>query len=265
VSVNATSGYDLDRFGAEWYDQHETYTDDIELIRKLIGGRGPLRVFEPFCGTGRILIPLALDGHEMVGLDRSTAMLDRARAKIDQLPEDARRRISLIVGDAVSDPWPLSFDLVILGGNCFYELASADEQETCIERAAGALRPGGYVYLDNNHMEGDLDEAWRKPGVQNGPVWTSSDGVCLQGSSETIWFDAPLRLWKSRRRQVVTFPDGTITERESIVQKHPVSVLEEQEWLVKHGFMVLHLYGDRAGSTYTPEAGRGIFWARNEP
>ena len=263
MSVNATSGYDIDRYGAEWYDQHETYTDDIELIRRLIDGCGPLRVFEPFCGTGRILIPLARDGHEIVGLDRSQSMLERARTKIDQLPDNARSRISLIQGDAIADPWPSGFDLVILGCNCFYELASAEEQETCIERAAASLRPGGYLYLDNNHMEGDLAQSWREPGMHI-HEWTGSDGVCFQDSSETIWFNAPRRLWRSRRRYIVTFPDGTTTEHEFIVQKHPVSVLEEQEWLVKHGFLTLHLFGDRAGSTYTPEAGRGIFWARKE-
>lgn len=262
MSVNATSGYDLDRYGAEWYDQHETYTDDIELIRRLIDGRGPLRVLEAFCGTGRILIPLAQDGHQITGLDRSKAMLDRARMKIDQMPEEARRRVSLIEGDVITNDWPQGFDLVILGGNCFYELATPEEQEHCIASASAALNPGGYLYLDNNHMEGELADDWREPGVRSGSVWTSPDGTRVQGSRETIWFDAPLKLWKSRQRKTVTLLDGTATEHEFIVQKHPVSVLEQQEWLVSHGFLILHLYGDRAGSTYTPESGRGIFWAR---
>ncbi len=264
MSTNAASGYDVDRYGAEWYDQHETYTDDVELVRRLIGDCGPLRIFEPFCGTGRILIPLAADGHEITGLDRSKAMLDRARSKIEQLPDEVRARISLIQGDALAGAWPRDFDLVVLGGNCFYELASAEEQEACIARASESLKPGGCLYLDNNHMEGDLDEAWRKPGVSRVHDWTSPDGVRVEHTGETTWFDAHLRLWKSRQRWVATLPSGSIIENEFVIQKHPVSVLEEQEWLLRHGFLILHLYGDRAGSTYTPESSRGIFWARKE-
>lgn len=243
MSVNIANGYSLDRCFAEWYDQNETYTDDIELIRRLIVGPGSLRILEPFCGTGRILIPLAQDGHEIVGIDQSRAMLDRAQMKIDALPKEVQRRIALTEGDVIAQPWPQGFDLVILGANCFYELATPEEQEQCISSASAALKPGGYLYLDNNHMEGELDEAWRKP-------------------NETVWYDAPNRLWRSRRCSVITSPDGTTTEHEYIMQKHPVSVLEEQEWLVRHGFLILHLYGDRAGNTYAPASGRGIFWAR---
>jgi len=31
----------VDRSVAELYDLHETYTDDVELVRRLIGERGP--------------------------------------------------------------------------------------------------------------------------------------------------------------------------------------------------------------------------------
>ena len=69
--------YDLDPHVAEIYDQVETETDDIELIRTLITGKGVLRILEPFCGTGRILIPLALDGQEIVGLDAHGFAVER--------------------------------------------------------------------------------------------------------------------------------------------------------------------------------------------
>jgi SAM-dependent methyltransferase len=164
MSYNTTNAYDIEPHIAEIYDQVETCADDVALIRRLIGGRGPLRILEPFCGTGRILIPLALDGHTLVGLDQSKGMLDRARTKIAQLPEAVHNRITLAQADVISDPWPQGFDLVILGGNCFYELATPQEQEGCIISAAAALNPGGHVYVDNDHMEGELDKSWQNPG-----------------------------------------------------------------------------------------------------
>jgi SAM-dependent methyltransferase len=255
--------YDVEPHIAEIYDQVETYTDDIDLIRRLIGGRRSLRILEPFCGTGRILIPLALDGHTLVGLDQSKGMLARARAKIVRLPEQVQRRITLTQADVVSVRWPQEFDLVILGGNCFYELATPQEQEGCIQSAAAALNSGGYVYVDNDHMEGELAESWRKPGASQGfPTGTCADGTRLESTTETIWYDAPRRLVKFRRCTRATLPNTSVIEKEHIQQKHPVSTTEVRTWLETHGFVIEQLYGDRAGNPYTEASQRAIFWAR---
>jgi SAM-dependent methyltransferase len=263
VSFNKTNMYDLDPYIAEIYDQTETDAEEVTLISSLVLGLGPLQILEPFCGTGRLLLPLALIGHELVGMDQARGMLDHARRKMAILPEETRRRITLMEADVVSEAWPCGFDLVILGGNCFYELATPGEQEGCIASAAAALKPGGHLYLDNNHMEGDLDEAWQQPGVHHGgfPTGTCEDGTRVEGTTETIWYDAPGRLWCARRTATLTFPDGRVVTKEWVAQKHPVSVVEQQEWLASHGFTIEHLFGDRLGRPYTESSGRGIFWA----
>ena len=106
MSYNKTNMYDVEPHIAEIYDQIDAYTDDVELIRNLIGNSGPLRILEPFCGTGRILIPLATDGHELVGLDQAKFMLNHARKKIGQLPEQVQSRINLHEADVTSNEWP---------------------------------------------------------------------------------------------------------------------------------------------------------------
>jgi SAM-dependent methyltransferase len=263
MSFNRAAIYDVEPHIAEIYDQGETYTDDVELIRNLIGGREHLRVLEPFCGTGRILIPLALDGHELVGLDQAKGMLARTRTKIARLPPEAQARITLAEADVISEAWPRGFDLVILGGNCFYELATPQEQETCIASAAASLNPGGYVFVDNDHMEGGLDESWQKPGVRQGfPTGTCADGTQIESTTETVWYDVPRRLAKFRRRTKVTLPDGSIVKQEYVQQKHPVSAVEVQTWLETHGFTIERTFGDRAGSLYIETSERAIFWAR---
>ncbi len=257
--------YDVDPHIAELYDQTETTAADVDLIRALVGGRGPLRILEPFCGTGRILIPMALDGHALVGLDRARGMLDRARAKIGRLPEDAQRRVSLLEADVTRESWPRRppFDVVILGGNCLYELATPEEQAGCIRSAMASLKAGGYVYVDNDHMEGDLDEAWRRPGVRRGfPSGTCADGTRVESTLETVWYDAPRRLIRLRRRTQVTLPDGRLIEKEYVQQKHPVSAAEVRAWLTTCGFAIEREIGDRAGTPYGATSERAIFWAR---
>lgn len=263
MSNNDVNWYELDQRIAQWYDFTERGIDDVVQIRRLIGSRRNLRVLEPFCGTGRILIPLAQDGHELVGIDKSKVFMDRARRKAMALSQEVCSRVSLIEADVTEYTWPQDFDLVILGGNCFYELSTPEEQEGCIASAACALKPGGYLYYDSDHMEGELAESWRQPGRHSGIIgsWTSADGIRFEWESETIWFDAPKRLWRAKRWVTATSPDGTVTTREAIQQKHPISTYEVRGWLEKHGFTVKKHFGNRDDAPYDDSFGRTTFWA----
>ncbi len=260
---NTTNMYDIEPHIAEIYDNQETYTDDVELIRNLMGDCSPLSILESFCGTGRIFIPLALNGHSITGLDQARGMLERARSKINKLPEEVQRRVTLVEADVTSEEWPRYFDLVILGGNCLYELATPEEQERCIACAATSLKSGGYIYVDNDHMEGDLDISWQRSKASKAfPTGKCSDGTDIESQWEATWWDAPNRLIRYRRCTRVTFPDGNIIQKEYIQQKHPVSTIEVQTWLEAHGFNVKQLYGDRAANPYIEASERAIFWAQ---
>ena len=263
MSANPTNPFDVDPHVAEIYDRLEFSSEDVAFLRRLIAGLGPLRILEPFCGTGRVILPLAQDGHAVTGLDCARGMLERARHKTARLDEDARRRVELIEMDATRwDEWPRGFDLVILGGNGLYELATPDEQAGCIAAAALSLRPGGHVYLDSDHMEGVLDSNWRLAGEVRGALTgRCDDGTFVENTLETIWYDAPLRLVKFKRRTYITPPAGQPIQREYVQQKHPVSRLEVQTWLEKDGLIVEGLYGDRHGAPYDEAGERMIFWA----
>jgi SAM-dependent methyltransferase len=264
MALNETNPYSVDSHIAEVYDLCVMETDDVELIRRLIGGQAGLRILEPFTGTGRILLPLALDGHVVTGIDQAHGMIAQARKKAASLPLEAQQRVMLVEADVIFSAWPAGFDLVILGGNCFYELATPEEQAQCVRLAAAALKPGGHVFIDNDHMEGELDPSWQDVGV---PKKRGIKGLCADGSRvesfmETTWFDAPRRLVRFRRWTEITAPDGRKTIREYVQQKHPVSAGEVRSWLEQSGFVIEHLFGNRRGTPYTENSGRAIFWAR---
>jgi SAM-dependent methyltransferase len=80
----------------DWENARTVGRRDVEFWRGLaarVGGR----TLELGCGTGRVLLPLALAGVEVVGIDRSTPMLTQARARLRRL----RKRVSasLVRGD----------------------------------------------------------------------------------------------------------------------------------------------------------------------
>ncbi|MBN2240015.1 MAG: class I SAM-dependent methyltransferase [Dehalococcoidales bacterium] len=259
MSRNKTNMYDVDAHIAEIYDAQQNNTDDIILLKKLIGERRSLNILEPFCGTGRIFFPLAEDGHTITGLDQAKGLLDAAARKV---PEGFGDRITLQHADVLEGGWPRGFDLVILGGNCFYELATPEEQESCIRYAAESLKSGGYVYVDNDHMEGELASSWTTPGITEAfPTGKCADGTDIKSFWEVVWYDMQNRLARFRRKTEVTYPDGTTTSTEYIQQKHPVSMPEVRGWLEGNGFVVENIFGDREGNQYSESSPRAIFWA----
>jgi SAM-dependent methyltransferase len=262
-ATNRVEVYDvIDHYIAEIYDQTETQQDDVALIKELLGGK-PARILEPFCGNGRILIPLAETGHEIMGLDLSDQLLSSLKERLQQFPPNVQARAMYRKADVISDDWPTGFDVVILGANCFYELAIPEEQEHCVRAASDALVTGGHVYLDNNHMEGELDPAWCKSGVNEKafPTGVCEDGTKVSGTIETIWYDRAKRLVRFKRTATIRTPHGKVQVKEWLQQKHPPSTGEMRGWLIKHGFVIKKLWGDRNRAPYTETSERAIFWA----
>ncbi|MBU0493990.1 MAG: class I SAM-dependent methyltransferase [Chloroflexi bacterium] len=250
---------------AELYDREETYTDDVALIRKLIaliGDAGSLNtIVEPFSGTGRILVPLAQDGHHVTGIEMAPAMNARAAAKVAALGDEVQARVALKTQDVLDGDWGAGYDLVILGGNAFYELPSAEAQERCIRLAHEALAPGGHLFVDNNDYKGD----WGRLAFGKEHVvleGTGADGTYGRYALTSLRFDEDFGVLHLKRTWLTRTPAGVEQTIEYVGRKHPVSAGEVEGWLRAHGFSVVQMFGDRQGNPYTPPSERAIFWAR---
>lgn len=192
---------------AELYDLSEIYTDDIELIRGLIGHSGPLNILECFSGTGRILVPLAQDGHRITGMEIARAMNARAFAKIAELGDDVLDRVTLKVQDVLDGQWGSGYDLVILGANALYELLSAEMQERCIQFAREALLPGGRLFVDNNDYKGGWDGG---PFGEERIVFEGRgrDGTLGRWTVQGLRFDEGRGILHMKRTWFVRTPNG---------------------------------------------------------
>src|SRR5256885_14498779 len=115
----------------DWYGQSSTPADDERLaalydldvrfddpaidwfrgLARMTGGP----ILELGVGTGRVAIPLAKDGHEVVGIDRSEAMLKRAEAHARR----ARVTVRLIESDMRTFSLDRAFALITIPFNTF--------------------------------------------------------------------------------------------------------------------------------------------------
>src|SRR3954470_5080795 len=82
-----------------------------ELARKRLGEGG--RILELGAGSGRVTIPLARAGYDVVAVDSSRPMLAKLRARVATLPKAVAKRITVVEADLRDFQIPGKFPLAI--------------------------------------------------------------------------------------------------------------------------------------------------------
>jgi SAM-dependent methyltransferase len=119
------------------------------------------RVLELGCGNGRITLPIARSGIEIVGVDLSEVMIRDLEARLLDEPEDVRARVELRVADMRRFKLRGVFDLVICPFNAFLHLYSRKDVEGFLACVRRALAPRGTLAFDVSIP--DPAELARKP------------------------------------------------------------------------------------------------------
>lgn len=125
--------------------------DDIEFMLKTAmpvkeGER--TRVLDLCCGTGRLSIPLARSGYDVVAIDVSESQLERMRWRLGQESEEVRSRVEIVCHDVSLLNVEANFDLVVIGFNSLNLIDSFAAQRCVMDAAASALKPGGVLVAD---------------------------------------------------------------------------------------------------------------------
>ena len=117
-------------------------TPVAEAVRVLAGLAGGGRVLELAIGTGRVAVPLAALRVEVHGIELSTAMVRRLRAK------PAGEAIPVTIGDMTSARADGPFSLVYLVFNTIMNVTSQAGQVEVFRNAAAHLEPGGRFLIE---------------------------------------------------------------------------------------------------------------------
>jgi ubiquinone/menaquinone biosynthesis C-methylase UbiE len=140
------SEYDLH---ADTYDtRYADYRIDVPFYVEEARRAGS-PVLELACGTGRVAIPVAQAGVEVVGIDSSPAMLHHFREQLPELPPVVGERITLY--DADMRDFELGaerFSLVYCPFRAFLHLMSVEDQLATLHSVHRHLRPGGRLALN---------------------------------------------------------------------------------------------------------------------
>ncbi len=140
---------EYDRLDAAFYDYYSGGVEgDVTFyVEEAQKAGGP--VLELGCGTGRILIPTAQAGVDIVGLDRAPSMLEIARDKVARLDPAVRRRIALVEGDMRDFSLGRRFKLVTIPYRAFLHLLTGEDQRQALRCVRDHLEPDGRLILNN--------------------------------------------------------------------------------------------------------------------
>ena len=259
--------------GHEGWDEYAPFYDwenartlgrrDVPFWRNLaVHAGGP--VLELGCGTGRIALPLGRAGVHVVGVDRSGAMLTRARARVKR--GSMAGRIDLIRGDIRHLPFatapsrgtrsaarrrkPFRFPLVMAPYGVLQSLLRERDLTATLEAVYNVLEPGGTFGLE---LVADLPSweeyrqrislaGWRQRA--GGAHVTLVETVRQDRTKHLTIFDQEFTERVGRRRQVRRF---SLTFR-------TLSVPQMARRLEKAGFEVRALLGDYHGGPWDARA-----------
>ena len=177
-------------------------TEDIGFyVERAVASGGP--VVELAVGTGRIAVPIAEAGIEVIGVDSSPGML--AVARETAVTAGVEDRVDLRVGDLTQPPVEETVPLVICPFRTLLHMRSEAEKLEALHAAHSVLEAGGsFVFDVFRPSPEDIQEThgiWleREPGIEELAVWdetsrTLSLSVRARDTQATFhlhWLSAP--------------------------------------------------------------------------
>lgn len=257
-------GYEDHEFIAEFYDEvYETVRNkDIDFFvqySKLAAGR----TLELGCGTGRVLLPAAVSGCDITGVDLSPYMLAKCGAKLDEQPGDVQARVRLIQGNMTDFATGEQYSLVTVPFRAFQHLVSVKEQRSCLACVHRHLVSHGLLILDlfNPFPPRLIDDPKYRAEREDFPETRLRDGRILRRTNRTTAFHRNLQYNEVELIHYVSHPDGRTAR---LVQAFPMRYFFRYE--IEHllnlcGFTVVDLFGDFDRSAFSDDSPEMIFVA----
>jgi len=241
----------------DWENEQTLGRRDVPFWRRIASAAAG-RVLELGCGTGRVSVPLAKAGVDLVGIDRSAPMLERARQRVARasLPNSQTPIPVLVRGDIRALPFRAgAFATVLAPYGILQSLIRARDLAATIASVARVLEPGGTFGIDL---------------VPDVPNWKEyRNRVQLRGESNGAELTLIESVTQDRRRRLTTFEQRYVERRGRETREHrfdltfrTLSVPQMVERLERAGFTVGAVLGDYRGRPWDARADVWIILAK---
>ncbi|MGC1472441.1 MAG: class I SAM-dependent methyltransferase [Psychroserpens sp.] len=131
-------------YDANIYDGLNTNMADLQFYKRWLPKNKTGRILELCCGTGRLTIPIAKDGYDIVGVDYTTSMLEQAKVKASEEKVD----IEFIEADIRFLDLQEKFDVILIPFNSIHHLYSNKDLFKALKVVKKHLKADGSFLFD---------------------------------------------------------------------------------------------------------------------
>jgi SAM-dependent methyltransferase len=248
MTVNINPKEPAELSASLYHAHHQSHLEDIPFWMEMAAFHGD-PILELGCGTGRTLVPLALKGYRVYGLDINFRMLEAL--KQNQLSSSIGR-LNIFQADASAFRLAVQFSLVFMTCNTFSTFGEK-KRRAILKSVSKLLSPGGAfvasvpnpIILENLSPRGEdeLDDIIQHP-ITGNPVqvinsWERKD-----------------RVFKINWHYDHLLPDGTVDRVTIKINHHIVRADVYRAEILSAGMSLSCVLGDydlsdyRSDSTY---------------
>ena len=215
-----------DTFAEFIFEQNPQTENDVEKLINLLDLKEGDRILDQCCGIGRLSVPLANKGFDVIGIDVITSYIERAqslKSNAQFLVKDALKYIATPKCNAAFN-WHTSF------GYCLED----ERNKAMLQCAFNSLKGGGKFVLDYPNMAKVIREF--KPYMKQF-VKTDSNSCTIERTSELDLSNGALK-----QEWVFSFENKSPIKRSGITRLYLPYQIEAM--LTNVGFTNTRLFGD---------------------
>jgi ubiquinone/menaquinone biosynthesis C-methylase UbiE len=239
---------------APFYDiEHDRFNEDLDMYRnfaELSGGK----ILELACGSGRILLPLAEEGHELTGVDSSEKMLEIAQQRLQE--KELTGHCHLVKQDIRTLQLGQKYRLVIIALGSFGHITTRKDQQSTLAAIRAHLSPGATLILDISNADARYMEDLSGQVLHQG-TWL------LQGDHYYTHFVSPAASSERHLLELTHFYErhqqgGPVARTITTTHLYLFERVEMELLLEQTGFVVKDVYGDYDLGSFGLESPRMI-------
>lgn len=217
-----------------------------DLAQRVLGGPGT--ILELGCGSGRVTVPLARDGHHVIALDQSEPMLTALEARRTRLPAAVRDRIDIRRGDLRTFAVGRRVGLVIAAFNVLEHLYTRVELDACLRAVKKHLLPDGAFGFDvqlpdPGWLARDPSRRWARTRFTH-PVTGAKVWYSTSHDYDPVSQIAMIRLYYK--------PDAGAAEDVVLLSQRKYFPAELEALVAFSGLRVVEQHGDFSGAPLGP-------------